>query len=576
MRLMSLSMRWWLALVFAAIVALTAFVVAQVMTARSEQAFRARAEELAAGAAVTAARAISAAESPGDVRRVAAETAKSRRIALFLFTRDGVLLTATRSNGVPLSSIEVLDEALTAAAGRLRLVESENGGRRIVVALPLNAGRAEVLVAVAARPDLVAAGDIVRGQLGWTVAIAIGVGALAGTIIAFLITSRLRRIALAAADIEQGSFDEPLEPRFKDELGQLAATVDGMRLRLRDSFARLGAERDRLQSLLGQLQEGVVAVDADLRIAYVNPRAALLVGRRVLVEGEPLPELWPDLELRSFAAALLAPGAAVSTERVSAGPERTYLLTGIPLQPGARSALLVISDITAADRRERAEREFVANAAHELRTPLAAIASAVDVLQAGAKDDPATRDQFLAVIERQSARLGRLVRALLTLARAQTRSEALQLETLDVAGLLAEVAVEVGERDGVEIETHCAAGLRARAHRDLLAQAVANLAWNAVKHGGAGVVVLSAAEEPRGRIRIEVRDDGSGIPESVRERAFDRFYRAGDRDAEGFGLGLPIVREVVSALGGEVEIEPADGRGTKATIVVSAAGVGES
>jgi len=272
---------------------------------------------------------------------------------------------------------------------------------------------------------------------------------------------------------------------------------------------------------------------------------------------------------------LLAPGATVSTERVSAAPERTYLLTGIPLQPGARSALLVIADITAADRRERAEREFVANAAHELRTPLAAIASAVDVLQAGAKDDPAARDQFLAVIERQSARLGRLVRALLTLARAQTRSEAVHLETLDVAELLAEVAAEVGERDGIEVETHCAPGLRARSHRDLLAQAVGNLAWNAVKHGGAGVVVLSASEEPRGRVRIEVRDDGSGIPESVRERAFDRFYRAGDRDADGFGLGLPIVREVVSALGGEVEIEPADGRGTKATIVVSAAGVDE-
>ncbi len=576
MRLMSLSMRWWLALVFAAIVALTAFAVAQVMTVRSEQAFRARAEELAAGAAVTAASAISAAESPGAALRIAAETAESRRIAIFLFTRDGVLLTPTRSNGVPLSSIEGLDEALTATAGRRRLVESERGGRRIVVALPLNAGRAEVLVVVAERPDLAAAGDIVRGQLGWTVAIAIGVGALAGTLVAFLITSRLRRIARAAADIEQGSFDEPLEPRFRDELGQLAAAVDGMRLRLRDSFARLGAERDRLLSLLGQLQEGVIAVDAQLNVVFANPRATLLVGRRALSEGEPLPDLWPDFELRTFAAALFEPGADVSSTRVSATPDRTYSLTGIPRQPGTGSALLVISDITAADRRERAEREFVANAAHDLRTPLAAIASAIDVLQSGAKDDPVSRDRFLAIIERQSGRLGRLVRALLTLARAQTRSEAVQLEPLDVAELLAEVAAEVGEQDGVEIEVKCAVGLHAHSHRDLLGQAIGNLAWNAVKHGGAGSVILSASEDRKGRVRIEVRDDGSGIPESVRERVFDRFYRAGDRDADGFGLGLPIVREVVAALGGQIELEPADGGGTRVTIVVSAAETGGS
>ena len=116
-----------------------------------------------------------------------------------------------------------------------------------------------------------------------------------------------------------------------------------------------------------------------------------------------------------------------------AADERTYALVGVPAPARGADAILVLTDISERERRERAEREFVANAAHELGTPLTAIATSLEVLRAGAKDDPAERDRFLELIERQTSRLGRLRRALLTLARAQTRQETIRLEPVTAA-----------------------------------------------------------------------------------------------------------------------------------------------
>jgi signal transduction histidine kinase len=162
---------------------------------------------------------------------------------------------------------------------------------------------------------------------------------------------------------------------------------------------------------------------------------------------------------------------------------------------------------------------------------------------------------------------------MLTLARAQTRAEPIVLEPVAVERLLEEIAEELGGRDDVEVVVDAPPGLVVSAHPDLLAQAVGNLAENAVAHSGARLVTLAAVAHGPDRVRIEVRDDGLGIAAEHRERVFDRFYRGGDRANGGFGLGLAIVREVAGVLGGEVELEPADGGGTTAAIVLPAAPV---
>ena len=391
------------------------------------------------------------------------------------------------------------------------------------------------------------------------------VGALAGLVLSPLITRRVRRIGVAAAAIADGEFESELEPRFPDELGRLAEAVDSMRRKLRASFGQLASERDQLRSLIEQLHEGVIGIRKDLTVVVANARASALLGQEVR-EGEPLCDPWPAADLHALARGLFSGSGEPQTIRVAPAPEHTYAVTGVP-SAGAGTAVLVVADVTEQERRERAEREFVANAAHELRTPLAAIASAVEVLQQGAKDEPVERDRFLALVERQTTRLGRLGGALLTLARAQSRTEPLQLVPVDVTTVLREVATDMGL---AESELELPPGVVAFAHADLLRHAIENLIANARKYADGQGLRISAGQ--RGdHVVVEVRDTGPGMTPAAAERVVERFFRSGDRDAEGFGLGLSIAREVARAVGGHLEIETRVGGGTTARMILRSA-----
>jgi two-component system, OmpR family, phosphate regulon sensor histidine kinase PhoR len=234
------------------------------------------------------------------------------------------------------------------------------------------------------------------------------------------------------------------------------------------------------------------------------------------------------------------------------------------------AAVVMFDDVTARQRREQAEREFVTNAAHELRTPLTAIASAVEVLQSGAKEVPEERDLFLGHVERECARLARLGTALLSLARAQARQEVPRSEILPLADLLTRIAADLPAPPEIDVTVSCLPDVGAVANRELLEQAVWNLASNAVRYTERGRVEL-AAELRDGHAVVEVRDTGVGIPEDARSRLFERFYRAGARDSAGFGLGLSIALQAVEAVGGTLDIESHDDSGTIARITLTAA-----
>lgn len=567
MRGRRLSLRWWLALAFALVGSITALVVAEVSTGRAESAFRSRAQELATGTAVSAAETLRRNAAVAGLARATGTAATSSHLSLYVFDRSGRLVARHGARGASPENRAASGTAVDTVLHGRRFVRSTDHGKTIVVGLPLHADRGAALVAVASRPELRAELGIVHDQVVRAVLVAIGVGALVGLLISVLIAVRLRRIAGVASAIDRGHLDTPLRPGFRDEVGELAWTIDAMRRRLRDSFAELEEERNRLGRLLEQLHEGVVAVDASARVQFANGVARRILGG-ALRTGTPLPEPWPELPLRSLIEGLLAPGAPVAEARVSVDDARSYAIVGLPPAPGSTTAILVLTDVTERERHERAEREFVANAAHELRTPLAAIGTAVEALQAGAKELPADRDRLLEVVDRQVARLGRLARALLVLTRAQTREEPIKLEPVELRPLLAGVAACVQPRDGVRVDVRCPAGLAALAHPDLIEQVVSNLAVNAAKHTEGGRITLGAGRSREG-VTVEVTDTGTGIRPDVQERIYDRFYVADGDSRDGFGLGLAIVREAVRALGGLIEIESTPGSGTTARVTLA-------
>jgi len=558
----SLSMRWWLGVAFAAVAAATAVAVAVGMSRQSEAAFRADTELRAVEHTLAASAALRQAIKRGNLVDAVAEVSARRRLALFLFDENGQPITPRRAAQTELASIPDVQRAIGAALDGRRYVRSYDRGEVTVVALPMPWESAAALVTYSLQPGYGTTMAMVQDQIASVLVWAVPLGGLGGFAIAFLTTRRLRRIASAAREIEAGNFSRALEPRFLDEIGSLASTINRMRVRLQESFDGIQSERLLLRRTLERLDQGVITVDAELMVEAANDAAGALLGAGSLAEGAPLPDPWPDYPLRAFARSLFEADAEVTRERFVPYGDRCYTVCGIPAGAAFRTALLVITDVTEVERRERIERDFVTNAAHELRTPVAAISGAIEVLQGGAKDKPQERDHFLAIIDRQSARLGRLSRSLLVLARAQTDEEQPLTVPVDLCPLLEEIAEGIRRTGRLQVDVDCPPGLEVLAEPDLVEQVFSNLAANAAKHTDRGLVRIRVRAHEPGQVEIELADTGRGITEDDQGRIFDRFYRSGAREPDGFGLGLAIVRQAIRVLNGTVEVQSVVGGGT--------------
>jgi len=544
----SIGVRWWLGIAFAVVAATSTAIVVSQFSDRSENAFRRHGEQL-------------------TLQYAQLGAGKTRGQLVGLGERKNVMFRIFPTASGTASELE--HEAVLAALDGRSFAKGDKDGGTYVAAVPYHGG---ALVAVNRLADVAEAIDTVNGEALRAGVIAGVIGVVVGLLLAQLIALRLRRLSAAAEAIAHGDFETPLRYRFRDEFGTLAHNFDRMRRQLRRSFRRLEAERDRLRLLLERLHEGVLTIDQDLVVHFANTEARRLLGGR-LREGDALPEPWQGFGLREFAQRLFDERATVTQVHVTPDEQHAFGVVGIPSQPETDWALLVVDDLTEQERRELAEREFVSNAAHELRTPLTTIIGAVEVLQAGAKEDPVERDRFLAHIERESGRLARLARAMLTLARAHSGQEVPRVEAVELAPLLRDVAAGLHPHRGVVVDVEVTDGLAVEANRDLLEQALRNLGENAAKHTARGSVALRAYADGS-TVTVEVEDSGPGIRPEVQRHVFDRFYR-GERDPHGFGLGLAIVRESVRTLGGRIELDSSPGEGTVFRILLAPARVRE-
>ncbi|MDQ5821944.1 MAG: HAMP domain-containing histidine kinase, partial [Actinomycetota bacterium] len=170
-------------------------------------------------------------------------------------------------------------------------------------------------------------------------------------------------------------------------------------------------------------------------------------------------------------------------------------------------------------------------------------------------------------IDRATDRLGRLGRALLVLARAQTGQETARLDIVALRPLLESIAGEIEPRESVVVEIECDPELAALANRDLLEQALSNVATNAALYTAKGSIELGARPHD-GMIALEVTDTGPGLAPEDHDRITERFFRGRGTDVDGFGLGLSIAAESIRAMGGRFELEPVKPTGTRARIVL--------
>ena len=406
-------MRWWLAAAFAGVAALTAAAVVEVMNNRSEAALRAHGVDLAVGGTVAAAEDLKSSPNARVLQARALQLARTRQIAVFALDAKGRLLTSRVSNGETWTAVPHHLEAVRSELGGQRFIGGSRDGSALTVALHIHGGPGAIVVTFTQRPELAAQIGIVRNEGPRSAIIAFAVAAAAGLLIAILISRRLAGIAARARAIGAGDFSEQRVDAFPDEVGSLSRSIDGMRIQLAELFRTFEEERHRLERLLGRLTDAVILVDHELRVEFANDR-----GREYVAPAMRLDDAAELRPLAGVASDLFASKAPVQLQ-TTLSDGRVLMISGVPPAAEGEAAILVITDETQRERDERSQREFATNAAHELRTPLAAIVTAIEMLQTGAKNDPAIRDEFIELIERESERLTRLTRALLLVARSE-------------------------------------------------------------------------------------------------------------------------------------------------------------
>jgi two-component system phosphate regulon sensor histidine kinase PhoR len=331
-----------------------------------------------------------------------------------------------------------------------------------------------------------------------------------------------------------------------------------------------------LTDFLDGLPHPVLLVGADERILAANPRALALfgpgmVGRPhafVLRRPEPLAAIAAALTRREGSTArLVIPGE---------GGEAVWQMT---VWPVAQGAACLFEDRSAAEQTEQMRRDFVANVSHELKTPLTALSGFIETLQGPARNDPAARDRFLAIMAREADRMNRLVRDLLNLSRVEQVERQRPDTRIDLAALAGSVVATLrpmAEAQGVALDFADPGGeIMVRADADQMTQVISNLIENAVKYGGSGGWVgvrLAREAGPRGPVlRLAVEDRGEGIDPLHLPRLSERFYRVdGHRGREkgGTGLGLAIVKHIAQRHRGRLTIESAPGKGARFSILL--------
>jgi two-component system, OmpR family, phosphate regulon sensor histidine kinase PhoR len=542
-------MRLWLGAAFGLVSLITAASVYVFVDDSSGRTLQSESADLAAGKTSSLADDLAKVDKPHAANLLA--HANSETFEAWALNRHGNPF-APGQDLAALGTVQLRGEAIRAALAN-RSYRASLPGEVTIAGAPIfgeSYPRGAVVVRAEPPPALTRAFDELRGDRLRALMVAIVIGLLVGFLASSLIAIRVRRLARVAEQMAAGRFDAPLPPGGGDEIGDLTRSLDAMRQELRKTFSMLATERDRLAAIFDGLTEAVIVAGEEGEVRFANPAAGRLVRN-----GQPAAALVPALRRAAERGSAEIPVLSIE--------DRVY---GVQARrvPAEHAVLLVVRDRTDELKREEAEREFVSNAAHELRNPLAGIMSGIEVLRGGAKDDPDTRDRFLARLADDAERMTRLTQSLLTLARVEAEGQHDPVQVVDVSLAAEEALAAVEAPEGVELVAGIETDLVAEGEPVLLRQVMIGLLTNACTNTPPpGTVTLRASRGDQRTVTIEVQDTGKGIPAEEQDRVFERFYRGSSTlEGEGFGLGLSIAKRMVDVMGGEIGLQSKPGAGS--------------
>jgi two-component system phosphate regulon sensor histidine kinase PhoR len=429
---------------------------------------------------------------------------------------------------------------------------------------------------------------------------------------------RIERITTFVQAARTGDLTRRLYIGSHDELGILERELDEVAEALSDQIEDLTSQKRRLRTILEAIQDGIILVDAQDRILFMNPYASEIMGRKEgPVQGMRLMEAMRSDELYSLVHRAreeeqpLEPAEVVFVRN----PERTFLARVRDLRdtvPAASGAcLILLRDISERKRLERIRADFLSRVSHELRTPLTLIKGFAETLQEEGFEDSDQATRFLSVIEENTDRLVRLVGDLVRLSSIELGRHPVHVEAVALKDRLhrAVQSFEVRAKEkGVALVSEIPEDLpRVMVDPDRLTEILFNLLDNALKFTADGEIRVSAeqrsgleiaeeapvrgepededddrpqflyvpsGENPTGCVAVKVEDTGMGIPAEELPRVTERFFQ-GERKTQdkgkGSGLGLAIVKHLVKLMGGQLSIQSQENRGATVKVILPAA-----
>lgn len=393
-----------------------------------------------------------------------------------------------------------------------------------------------------------------------------------GFLIASSITVPIRDVTKKAEKMAMGDFDQYVDIKSDDEIGQLAGMFNHLTLKLKETIQDMDLERSKLNTIFNYMAEGVIAIDTNGSIIHANPTAMEILN---LDEDDLIDEKCIDLKSLNINKINYNDISSLEGTELSMINSQVFKVKYAPFKNETNvigGLIVVFQDITQEHKLDNMRKEFVANVSHELKTPITTIKSYTETLMENDVDKELYL-RFLSVIDTESDRMARLVRDLLQLSNIDYKKATWNKEEVSLNKMLDEIIQKLDlviKEKGHTLKLNIQKDLPGiLVDRDGIEQVILNIISNAIKYTeNRGIIEITAYNTEKDMI-LKVKDNGIGIPIEDQERIFERFYRVEkgrSREMGGTGLGLSIAKEIAEAHNGSISLESSPKKGTEITL----------
>ncbi|ABW20314.1 sensor histidine kinase [Alkaliphilus oremlandii] len=396
-----------------------------------------------------------------------------------------------------------------------------------------------------------------------------------GYFIAKSITGPINDVTVKAAQMAKGDFEQIVEVRSDDEIGQLANMFNYLTARLKGVLQEVSSEKQKLDTIITYMADGIIAATKEGEILHVNPKAMEMLN---IEEGQLAPRNFNEI-FKPYDEEFEMDYLLEMSENQT-GQRMLYVEDGVILEAsyapfinenGALGGIiLLLQDVTSAQKLENMRKEFVANVSHELKTPLTTIKSYTETLLDGVLENTELATSFLQVVDGEAERMARLVRDLLQLSNLDYKKSNWNKKEVNLNEIIENSILKIdvsAKNKAQEIITHLQdEPVHIYADKDRIEQVILNILSNSIKYTPEGGRIIVDLIVDEGVVTLKIRDTGIGIPKEDIARIFERFYRvdkARSREMGGTGLGLSIAKQIIEAHEGTIEIFSEEGHGTE-------------